>query len=518
MSFNTDRNKTQSTQLWVLIATVLASATVFLDGTVVNVALPTIDKQLNTGLSGLQWIINGYTLTLSALLIIGGSLGDRYGRRRVMLIGLVGFGLMSMLCGLAPSLGWLIAARVLQGISGALMVPSSLAILQEHFPSGEERGQAIGQWSGWSGIATVIGPLLGGFLVDTLSWHWVFFINIPLIITAILIFARNVPHSPHAEDENAIDWTGALLAMLGLGGLVYGLIQGPVTGWGSPPVVSGLVVGTLGLAAFPFVEAGVESPMMPLGLFKSRNFSAANLNTLCVYFGLYGLNFFLILYVQNVIGYSAFQAGLVLAPLSLVLLVLSPLLGKLAGRYGPRLFMTVGPLICAAGFLLFMRLEPDSGYWLDLFPAVLVFSLGLASVVAPLSNTVISSVPEQNSGVAAAFNNAISRVAALLAIALLGVIVTIVFNNALDHRMAKMSLSSSERQILARVSRNPTGTQAVSELPENASIAVDQSYTRAFDRVMQVCAVSASLGGIVAGIWIRNPSADEEKENLEKEG
>lgn len=502
--------KSNEFQNWVLIATILASGIVFLDGTVVNVALPTIDRQLNTGLSGLQWIINGYILTLSALLIIGGSLGDRYGQRQIMLIGLTGFGITSMLCGLAPSLGWLIWMRIVQGISGALVVPGSLSLLQEHFPAGEKRGQAIGQWSGWAGIATVIGPLLGGFLVDTFSWRWVFFINIPLILAAIVIFTWKVPKSKRADVRKSIDWAGALLAVLALGGLVYGLIQGPVAGWESPFVIVGLLTGTLSLTIFVVVETKVENPMLPMKLFGSSNFSVANLTTLSVYFGLYGLSFFLVLYVQNVMGYSALMAGLVLTPLSLVLLVLSPIFGKLAGRYGPRLFMTVGPIVCALGFLLFARLEPSSSYWLGLFPAVLVFSLGLASVVAPLTNTVISSVPSKNSGVAAAFNNAVSRVAALLAVALLGVIVTSVFNNALDRNISGMNLSQSEQHALAKVSADPTGTQSVSGLTARASSAVDQAYTRAFHRAMQASALTAGLGAVAAGIWIRKSSQNGE--------
>ncbi len=505
----------QAVKRWTLVATILASGIVFLDGTVVNVALPAIDRELSVGLSGLQWVVDGYVLTLAALLILGGSLGDRFGRRRIMLIGLVGFGTASAACGLAPSGTWLIGSRMVQGVGGALLVPGSLAILRSVFAEGEERGTAIGQWSGWSGITTVIGPLLGGWLVDSLSWRWVFFINLPIIAVAIGLLLSHVPESRDEEAARHLDWLGTVLVTAGLGGLAYGLIQGPVAGWRSPYVLAGLAGGVLALLLFVLVEARAREPMVPLGLFRSRGFSGANLTTLGVYFALYGTTFFLVIYLQNVMGFSALDAGLVLAPVSLLMLVLSPLFGKLAGRRGPRLFMSAGPLAIGFGLLAMLRVQPDSGYWTGVLPAVLILGLGLACTVAPLTNTVVSAVPGRRSGVAAAINNSVSRVAALLAIGGLGVVVTLAFNTSLDRQTAGLSLSPSARAVLQRVAQDPTGTADVAGLPQDAARAVKQSYTFAFHRAMLVGAAMAWAGGLAAALTLRN---GEEKPNTENSG
>jgi EmrB/QacA subfamily drug resistance transporter len=496
---------------WTLISTILATGVVFLDSTVVNVALPAIDRQLDAGLSGLQWIVDGYILTLAALLILGGSLGDRYGRRRMMLTGLIGFGAASVACGLAPSVGWLIAARMLQGIAGALLVPGSLALLRATFAEGEARGEAIGHWSGWSGITTVIGPLLGGWLVDTFSWRWVFFINVPVVALAVGLLASQVPES-RATEQHRLDWLGACLVTAGLGGLAYGLIEGPVLGWDSALVIAGLAGGALALIIFVVVEKWVRDPMVPLDLFQSRNFSAANLTTLGVYFALYGTMFFLVLYVQNVMGYAALQAGLVLAPISLLMLILSPVFGRLSGRLGPRLFMTVGPLAMGLGLLLFTRLQPDSSYWTGLLPAIALFGLGLASTVAPLTDTVVSAVPGEHSGVAAAFNNAVSRGAALLAVALLGVVVATTFQGAVAQQAGGLALSPAQEQALDEAAADPTGATDLAQLPPEAGRVVDQAYTEALHRAMLVSAATAVLGGIVAGLMIQNPQSGSERD------
>jgi EmrB/QacA subfamily drug resistance transporter len=487
-----------------LVATILGSGIIFLDGTVVNVALPAIDRQLNAGLSGLQWVVDSYVLTLAALLIPGGSLGDRYGRRKIMVIGLAGFGVLSAFCGLSTSITWLISGRLLQGVAGALLVPGSLAILQATFPKGEARGRAIGQWSGWSGISAVIGPLAGGWIVDRFSWHWIFFINIPIILIAIFLMMRYVPESKNLQASKELDWSGVATITLGLGGLAYGLIEGPVAGWGSPLVLTGLIIGLGALLLFPLMENKTQSPMVPLRLFKSQDFSAANLTTLGVYFGLSGTTFFLVIYLQNVMGYSALNAGLVLAPISLFMLVLSPIFGRLAGRYGPRLFMTMGPIVCSLGLLGFLRVGPRSNYWTHLLPSIVIFGLGLATTVAPLTNTVISSVPARHSGVAAAFNNTISRVASLLAVASLGVIVTLSFSNAVVRQTQGLSLNSSEKKLINQATADPTGAMKTSKLAPEVSNALQQAYTQAFHLAMLVTAASVFAGGVIAGGFIRN--------------
>jgi EmrB/QacA subfamily drug resistance transporter len=489
---------------WTLIATILATGIVFLDSSVVNVALPAIDSQLDAGLSGLQWIVDGYVLTLAALLILGGSLGDRYGRRRIMIVGLVGFGGASIACGLAPSISWLIGARMLQGVAGALLVPGSLALLRANFQEGEARGQAIGYWSGWSGITTVIGPLLGGWLVDTFSWRWIFFINVPIVAFAVMLLATTVPESRAEAVPQHLDWLGAGLVTAGLGGVAYGLIMGPLNGWDSPLVMIGLFGGILALFIFILVERWAQEPMVPLELFSSRNFPAANLTTLGVYFALYGTMFFLVIYVQNVMGYSALQAGMILTPISLLMLVLSPVFGKLAGRYGPRLFMSIGPFTIGLGLLILARIQPDSSIWIGLLPAIVIFGLGLASTVAPLTDTVVSTVPDRHSGVAAAFNNAVSRGAALLAVALLGVVVATTFQQSLAQQTADLSLTPSQEQTLNEMSNDPTGALDVDQLPSEIEVALNHAYTRGLHMAMVVCAVSAVMGGLVAGVMIRN--------------
>lgn len=502
-------------QKWIVIVTILASGIVFLDSSVVNIALPSIDRDLQAGLSGLQWIVDGYLLTLASLLILGGSLGDHFGRKKVMLIGLVGFGAASMLCGLSWSVGILIAARMLQGLFGALIVPGSLALLREHFVDDETRGNAVGLWSGWSGVTTVIGPLLGGWLVDTLTWRWVFFINLPIVAASVYLLANRVPESHTPAEKPALDWAGTVLIVFGFGGIIFGLIQGPVIGWLSLPVLGALVSGTVLLFFFPFLEQRKQNPLIPIAIFQHRAFSVANLTTLLVYFGLYGMTFFLVIFLQTVQGYSAFLAGLTTAPISLALLVLSPLFGRLAGRFGPRWFMTAGPLLCAAGLLAFIRLGPEPAFWADLLPAVLLFALGMSITVSPLTNTVISSVPEAHSGLASAINNAVSRIAALLAIALLGVVVSQSYQAALQQQISQRSLPEVDQRILQQNQSNPTGALSA-DLSDPARQAVDQAYTQSFRRAMIVAALTVATGGLVSAIFLRNP-ADEDKKQTEHE-
>jgi len=400
-----------------LAATIVGSGMVFLDSTVVNVALPAIQRDLDTDLAGLQWVVTGYLLTLGALLLLGGALGDLRGRRRVFLAGLGIFTVSSILCAAAPTLAVLIAARVLQGVGGAMLVPQSLAIVTAAFRR-EDRGAAIGAWSGLSGLSTAIGPFIGGSLVDTFSWRWAFVLNVPLAAVTWWL-ARAVPETRDADAAPHLDVPGAVTVTLGLAGLVYALIEGPGRGFGSLPVAVAGVVGVALLVAFVEIERRAAAPMVPLALFRSRRFTGANLTTFTVYAALGSGFFFVSLQLQTVLGYSAVESGAAGLPVTALLATLSTRMGRLAQRIGPRLPMTVGPVVAAAGFLLLSRVDVGSSYWLDVFPGMVVFGLGLAITVAPLVGAVLMSVEERYTGTASGINNAVSRVAQLLAIALL---------------------------------------------------------------------------------------------------
>jgi EmrB/QacA subfamily drug resistance transporter len=403
---------------WTLLATVLGSGIAFLDSTVVNVALPAIEDELGGGLSGLQWTVDAYLVTLGALLLLGGSLGDIYGRRKMFVYGLGGFAVASALCGMAPSIGALIAARALQGATAALLVPGSLAIIQASFAP-EDRSQAIGAWSGLAGVTTAFGPFLGGYLVDSVSWRWVFFINLPLAAAAIWVANRHVPESKDETATHAPDIPGALAAALGLAGVLFALIEGPTFGWSDPRIVGSALAGGATLTLFFVIEARSDHPMMPLSIFRSRQFSGANLTTLVLYGALSGALLLVTLELQTVMGYSALAAGASLLPLTLLLLALSARAGKLAQSIGPRLPMTLGPVIAGLGLALFARVEPGTSYFATVFPAAVVFGLGMALTVAPLTAAVLAAVDARHAGVASGVNNAVARVAGLLAIALL---------------------------------------------------------------------------------------------------
>ncbi len=400
-----------------LIATILGSGIVFLDGTIVNLALPMISADLNARFSDLQWIAAGYLLSLSALIILGGSLGDIFGRKRIYLIGLAGFGLMSLLCGLAPSVGFLIVFRILQGVFGALLIPGGLAIINTNFPR-EERGAAIGKWSAWSGILAAIGPLAGGYIIDAASWRWIFFINVPLIIVCGFLASKNVQESKDTHPRR-VDIPGAILAGLSLAGITYGLIEGPQDSWGPKsivPIIAGLLLGL----AFLLYERRNKDPMVNLNLFKSRNFTGANLMTFAMYGALAGFMFALVIYMQTKLGYSAIKAGVSLLPVSLVLLLFSSRVGRLSSKIGPRFFLTTGPLIASLGIFLLIDYKPGDSYVWFLLPRMMLFSVGLVLLVAPLTTTVMTSVKDTSSGIASGINNAVSRIAGLVVIALLG--------------------------------------------------------------------------------------------------
>lgn len=402
---------------WVLLATVTGSGLAFLDATTVNVALPAIGTDLDAEIAGLQWVLNAYTLALAALIPLGGALADRFGRRRIYQVGIVWFAAASLLCGIAPTAELLALARGLQGIGGALLTPGSLAILQASFARGD-RARAIGAWSGLSGIAAAVGPLFGGWLIDALSWRWIFLVNLPLAVVVLLVTARHVPESRDPEAPRGFDVPGAVLIATGLGALSWGLISAGDAGFGAAQVAL-LAAGVAALAGFVAVQARSRHPMLPLSLFRSRQFTAANAATLAVYAALSGMFFLLVIYLQQVAGYSALAAGAALLPVTALMLLFSARAGHLAEVIGPRWPMTAGPLVMAGGILLLLRLTPDGSYWTTVLPAVLVFGAGLTLTVAPLTATVLAGVPDRHSGVASAVNNALSRGAGLLAVALL---------------------------------------------------------------------------------------------------
>jgi EmrB/QacA subfamily drug resistance transporter len=405
----------------VLVVSILASFVAFLDSSVVNVALPAITKSLGGGLVVQQWVVDAYLLTLGSLILIAGSLSDLFGRKKVLVFGLIGFLIASVLCGIAPNATFLIIARGLQGIAGALLVPSSLALIISAF-KGEAQGKAIGTWTAWTGISFVVGPLLGGFLVDAASWRWIFLINIiPIAITLWLITLMRIEE---ALPENAhVDILGAFACAIGLGGMVYAFIEEPGRSWASPFVFIPLLIGAIAFIFFFVFEKKTTHPMLSLALFKVQNFSYGNIATVAIYAGLSVATFTLTLFLQLAGGFSALSAGLSLIPITLIMFVLSPRFGSLAGKYGPRIFMATGPIVAACGFLLFLSVHEPIGYWTQLFPGIMLFGFGLAMTVAPLTAAVLSDVPSGHAGMASAINNAVSRIAGLIAIALIGLVI-----------------------------------------------------------------------------------------------
>ncbi|WP_328360052.1 MFS transporter [Streptomyces sp. NBC_00445] len=400
---------------WILLTTVLGSSMALLDSTVVNVALPRIGEDLDANLSALQWTVNAYTLTLAGLILLGGSLGDTYGRRKIFVIGVIWFAVASLLCGLAPNAGFLIAARALQGVGGALLTPGSLALIQGSFHP-DDRGRAVGLWSGFGGIGAAVGPFLGGWLVDGPGWRWIFLLNVPLALLCVPIALRHVPESGDGRKHGRFDVLGATLGALSLALVTYALIEARS---GSLVVTVTAIAGVAAGIAFVYVEKRRPDPMMPLGIFASRQFTAVNLVTVCVYAALGGFFFLAVLQLQVVAGYSALAAGTAMLPTTVLMLLLSARSGELGERIGPRIPLTVGPLVCAAGLLLMLRVGPDASYAADVLPAVLVFGLGLVALVAPLTATVLGSVDASRAGLASGINNAAARAAGLIAVAAL---------------------------------------------------------------------------------------------------
>ncbi len=412
-----------------LAACVLGSSIAFIDGSVVNVALPTLQRELGASLASMQWVVNAYLLLLGALVLVGGSLGDRLGQRTVFLWGIGLFTLASVVCGLAPDIGVLIAARAVQGIGAALLVPSSLAIIAAVFPEAE-RGKAIGTWAAAGAITTAIGPVLGGWLVDAVSWRAIFFINVPLAIVAVALARGAVPNQRSSGDADRLDWPGVVLVVVGLGTLTWALTALPDRGWQAPAVIAGLVVGALALLGFIIAEARSRAPMMPLGVFRSRDFAGTNLITLLLYFALGGALFYLPFNLIRAHGYSAAAAGASLLPFPIIMGGLSRAAGSLATRFGARLALTLGPALSAVGLALMAATAFTSDYWRGLFPAIIVLGFGMTIAVAPLTTTVMGAVPIAQAGIASGINNAVARVASLLAVAALGLMFRVPGNAA----------------------------------------------------------------------------------------
>jgi EmrB/QacA subfamily drug resistance transporter len=495
----------------VLIATILASSMVFIDSSAVNVALPTLQRELGATAAQAQWVVESYALFLAALLLVGGVLGDRFGRKRIFVLGTVLFAAMSVWCGLSPNIEMLVVARAAQGVAAALLTPASLAIISAAFSDETERGRAIGTWSGFTAITSAFGPVLGGWLVENVSWRWVFLINVPLAVIVVTVALRGVPES---RDEGAgrLDVIGAALATIGLGALVFGLIEGPARSWGSPVVLASVLTGVAGLTAFIGAETRVSSPMMPLGLFRSPTFGGANLLTLLLYGAFGGALFWLPFNLIQVQGYTATEAGAALLPAILIIFALSRRTGALVGRYGARLPLTVGPIIVALAFLLFALPGTDGSYWTTFFPPAIVLGVGMAIAVPPLTTAVMSAVPQHQAGTASGINNAVARTAGLIAIALFGVIVTTVFNRDLTHRLdAIPNLSPVARQAVdaqrldLAAAHPPEGTT-----PDTAAAideAIDASFVAGFRAAMIIGAVMALLGAAAAWLLVAGKMA-----------
>lgn len=489
-----------------LIAAIMGSFVVGIDATVVNVALPAIERDLGGGLAGQQWVVNAYLLFLGSLILVGGSLGDLFGERRVFRVGVAGFGVVSGLCAIAPSIETLVAARALQGVFGALLTPAALAIIVSTFPP-QERGAAIGSWTAWGGIAMVVGPLAGGQIVDSTSWRVIFAINVPFVLATLAMSAR-IPPAREGREHPRIDWVGAALAAAGLAGPTLALIEQPRLGWGDPLVSGPLIGGVALLGAFVAWERRHSDPMLPLALFRRRNFTVGNAETLVMYGGLSVVFFFLVIYLQQVAGYEALQAGLATLPTTLVMFGLSKRFGSLADRYGARFFMGAGPLIAAAGLAMFVRIDATVDYWTDVFPALAIFSLGLSLTVAPLTATVLADADESNAGIASAVNNAIARVAGLLATAAVGAVVALQFGAALDDALGGRALDPRARAVVEAAKQRPLGLPDVGGLPpaERARVhdAAADASTKAFHIGIGIAAVLVATGGVLGSVGIVN--------------
>ncbi len=508
---------------WILVAAVLGSGIVFLDSTVVNVALPRIGRDLPRLLLGVlegqSYVYNAYLLTLSALLILAGALSDFYGRRRMFLWGLIGFGLTSVLCGLSPNLELLVLFRVLQGIAGAVLVPGSLALLTANF-EGEAQGRAFGLWASASGATTILGPFVGGLLVDTISWRAAFLINVPLILVALWATYVHVPESRNETASAHFDWLGSVIVALGVGGLAFGTIYGQQRDWQDPIGYTALAIGVLASIVLPFYMARASHPLIPLSLFRSRNFTVTNISTLVIYGSLYVTFYYLTLFMQGTVGYTAAAAGLAGIPGTLFTIFLSPRFGGLASRVGSRWFMAVGPAIMALGVLWYARMPatttpwhlmpqhpstflPPLSYVIDLLPASIIFGLGISLLVAPLTTALMRSVPAHSAGLGSAINNAISRVGPQLAGALVFVFITASFYSYIATLRPDINVNDPAFRKAASP-LNPSAIPGLSDLVRDASAS-------SFHRAMMVGAALLIMGAIVCAIGIEDPGNVDER-------
>ena len=491
-----------------LVATILGSSIAILDSSVVSVALPSIQRSLGGGLAGQQWVSNAYLLTLGSLILLGGSLGDIFGERRVFALGLGGFGACSVLCALAPSIGLLIVFRALQGVAGALLTPSSLAVIVATFPE-RERGPAIGTWTAWGTIAGALGPLVAGVILNVASWRWIFVINVPLVVACLWLILKAVPASSPTDTKRKVDVVGAVLGVLGLGGVVFALIEQPRLGWSNPAVSVSLIGGVLCFAAFLIYESRASDPMLRLDLFRSRNFAVGNVETLALYGGLSALFFFLVLYLQQVAGYTPLESGLALLPESLVMFALSSPFGALADRLGPRLFMGGGPLIAGAGMLMLLGFGVHVDYLTEVLPGILVFSLGLSITVAPLTAAILAGIDQTEAGIGSAVNNAVARVAGLIATVAIGAVVAAQFSASLDQKLAGRPLTPGGRAAVAQAKQLTFGRPAVAGLPPREAVAITvasgQSSLEAFRVGIGIAGALVIIGGLIGAAGIRNP-------------
>ncbi|MEE9299702.1 MAG: MFS transporter [Alphaproteobacteria bacterium] len=495
---------------WVLAATIIGSSMAFVDGTVVNVALPVLQAELGATVAELQWIIESYMLFLAALILVGGMLGDQYGRRRIFGLGVTLFGLASIWCGLSPDPLQLIIARGVQGIGGALLIPGSLAIISSTF-SEEQRGRAIGTWAAFTALAMAFGPVLGGWLVDNVSWRWIFFINIPPALVVLWILRSYVPESSRSAKAARLDWPGAFLSTVGLGVLVFALIEAGASGFGDWAAIGGFALGGFLLVGFIVVERRSPAPMLPLTLFRSRMFSGANLVTLLLYAALSGGLFFFPFNLIQVQGYSTTATGAAFLPFVFIMFVLSRWSGGLVTRYGGRLPLTVGPAIAAVGFVLFTLPGIGGSYWATFFPATAVLGLGMAITVAPLTTVVMGAVEVERAGVASGINNAVSRVAGLIAIAVMSVVVSITFNDALDGRVATLDLGPAVQAVLEQERIKLAGAEIPASVGVEVAALVErviaESYISSFRIAMFIAAALALAGAFGAALTIRGKAA-----------